>query len=70
MGWRELEYRERWSLVVSTIQALATLGAFTVALVGVWRVAPIITYQVEKQKSEPIPVALGAGAGWHRRVAR
>jgi len=63
MGWRDLEYRERWSLIVSTIQALATLGAFLVAIVGIWRVAPIITYQVEKQRAEPIPLAVGGGTG-------
>ncbi len=63
MGWRELDFRERWSLVVATIQAVATLGAFAVAIVSIWRVAPIITYQVEKQKSEPIPLAIGERSG-------
>jgi hypothetical protein len=28
MGWKDPEFRERWGLIVSTIQALATLGAF------------------------------------------
>jgi hypothetical protein len=63
LGWRDLEYRERWSLVVSTIQAFATLGAFMVALIGIWRVAPIITYQVEKQRAEALPVAMGETSG-------
>ena len=63
MGWKELDYRDRWGLVVSTIQALATLGAFAVALISIWRVAPIITYQVEKQRAEQIPLALGETSG-------
>jgi hypothetical protein len=35
MGWKDPEFRERWGLIVSTIQALATLGAFLVAAVGI-----------------------------------
>lgn len=61
MGWKDLEFSERWSLLVSTVQALATVGAFLVAAVGIWRVAPIITYQIERQKSETLP-QVGAAA--------
>lgn len=54
MGWKQLEFRDRWSLVTSGVQALATLGTFIVALIGVWKVAPIITYQVQQQESEVV----------------
>lgn len=63
MGWKDPEFRERWGLVVSSVQAFATLGAFLVAIVGVWRVAPIITYQVEKQRAERIPTAMAPTSG-------
>jgi len=63
MGWQDLEFRERWSLIVSTIQAVATAGAMLVAVVGIWRVAPIITYQVEKQRTEPLPLVVPETSG-------
>jgi hypothetical protein len=49
MRWKGLEFQERWKLIVGTIQSLATLGTFIVALFGVWRVTPIITHQIERQ---------------------
>ncbi|MDJ0790216.1 MAG: hypothetical protein QNK05_25760 [Myxococcota bacterium] len=72
MAWKDLDFKERWSLVAATIQATATLGAFAVALVGIWRVAPIITYQVEKQKADPVSVGLApiSGSPLARRFAR
>lgn len=63
MAWKDLDFKERWSLLAATVQAAATLGAFAVALVGIWRVAPIITYQVEKQRAEPLSVALAPTSG-------
>lgn len=48
--WKDLELKERWGLIAATVQAVATFGAFLVALVGVWKVAPIITYQVQQQQ--------------------
>ena len=63
MDWKDPEFRERWGLIVASVQAFATLGAFLVAIVGVWRVAPIITYQVEKQRAERIPTAMAPTSG-------
>lgn len=54
MGWKQLEFKDRWSLVTGGVQAMATLGTFVVALIGVWKVAPIITYQVQQQESEVV----------------
>lgn len=51
MGWKDLEYRERWNLVCSALQAAATIGTFLVALVGLWSVVPIITYQIGQQET-------------------
>lgn len=56
MGWWDLEFKERWQTIVAAVQAAATLGTFVVAAVGIWKVTPIITYQVERQKeAEPAP---------------
>ena len=77
MGWKELEFKERWSAVTSGIQALATLGTFVVALVGIWQVSPIITYQVQQQESklsDPLsalhadPLVLDAFAWWAEQL--
>ena len=48
--WRTLDRKDRWSLVTGTLQAVATLGMFLVAIVGIWKVTPIITYQVQQQE--------------------
>ena len=52
MGWKDLEYKERWKLIVETLQATATVGTFLVAMIGVWKVVPIITYQIERQEAK------------------
>jgi hypothetical protein len=57
MGWKDLEFRERVSLMTSGLQAAATFGMFLVALIGIWKVTPIITYQVEQQQSELAQIA-------------
>ena len=59
MGWNELEFKDRWSLVTSGLQAMATLGTFLVALIGVWKVAPIITYQVQQQEERFVATQAG-----------
>ena len=48
MGWKEISLKDRWIMVAATLQALAAVGTFLVALVGIWKVAPIITYQVQQ----------------------
>lgn len=83
MGWKQLEYKDRWSLVMSAIQAAATVGMFVVTLVGIWKVAPIITYQIEQQQTtvartepklivEPVtdPFVVTALAWWVDQVQR
>lgn len=56
MGSSDLKPGERWGLLVSGIQALATVGMFVVAVFGITKVAPIITYQTyqieQKQQKE------------------
>ncbi len=52
MGWRQLNFKERWSLATSGLQAAATFAMLIVAIVGIWKVTPIITYQVQQQQSE------------------
>ena len=58
MAWKDLDYRGRVSVLTSGIQAAATFGMFLVALIGVWKVTPIITYQVEKQESALSQIAV------------
>ena len=83
MGWSQLEYKDRWSLVMSATQAAATVGMFVVTLVGIWKVAPIITYQVEQQQTavaraepklivEPVtdPFVVAALAWWVDQVQK
>lgn len=48
--WKGLDRKDRWALVSSTLQAAATWGMFFVALVGIWKVTPIITYQIQQQE--------------------
>jgi len=52
MSWKELGTKEHWLLVTAAIQAAATIGTFLVALVGIWKVTPIITYQVQQQEAQ------------------
>lgn len=58
MGWKDLDFRERVSVTTSGIQAAATFGMFLVALIGIWKVTPIITYQVERQESALAQIAV------------
>jgi hypothetical protein len=43
---------ERMKFVVSAVQATATLGMFLVAMIGIWKVTPIITYQAAQIEEE------------------
>ncbi len=52
MGWKQLDFKDRWSLATSALQAAATFAMLIVAIVGIWKVTPIITYQVQQQQSE------------------
>lgn len=66
MAWRDLETNERWKMVIAAVQAAATFGTFIVAAVGIWKVTPIITYQVERQQeAAPAP----AGTSEYSEVA-
>jgi hypothetical protein len=58
MGWKDLDFRERVSVMTSGVQAAATFGMFLVALIGIWKVTPIITYQVEQQQSALSQIAV------------
>jgi hypothetical protein len=49
-NWKNLEYKDRWLLVCGALQAAAAVGTFLAALVGLWSVAPIITYHIEQQE--------------------
>ncbi len=63
--WRELSLQERWNLVTGTMHAIASFGLAVVAVVGLYKVAPIIVYQVEQQEREaqgPIAVHEGGSA--------
>jgi len=44
--------RDRWLVAAAAIQAVSTFGMFVVALIGIWNVQPIITYQLERQERE------------------
>jgi len=50
--WKALDRKDRWLLVSGSLQAAATWGMFLVAVVGIWKVTPIITYQVQRQESQ------------------
>ncbi|WP_298831367.1 hypothetical protein [uncultured Piscinibacter sp.] len=52
MVWKDLGTKDRWLLVTAGLQAAATIGTFLVAVVGIWKVTPIITYQVQQQEAE------------------
>ena len=49
-NWKNMEYKERWLLVCGGLQAAAAVGTFLAAVVGLWSVAPIITYNIEQQE--------------------
>ncbi len=50
MNWKNMDIKELWGLIVATIQALASFGIAIIALIGLWKVSPIIVYQVEQQE--------------------
>lgn len=39
-------------MISVSLQAAAAVGTFLVAVVGIWKVTPIITYQVQRQEQE------------------
>lgn len=49
MPWKDLSSKDRSMAIAAWVQASATIGMFFVALVGIWQVTPIITYQVQQQ---------------------
>ena len=58
MAWKDLDYQGRVSVLTSGVQAAATFGMFLIALVGIWKVTPIITYQVQQQESALSQIAV------------
>jgi len=50
--WRELSFLEKWTLISGTIHAVSTFGLALVAVIGLYKVAPIIVYQVEQQEQQ------------------
>jgi len=53
----EKKFRARLALTAAIVQALATVGMFIVAIFGIFKVAPIITYQtyqIEQKQEEEI----------------
>jgi len=52
MSWKELGTKDHWLLTTAALQAAATIGTFVVALIGIWKVTPIITYQVQQQEAQ------------------
>lgn len=52
MPWKDVQPRDRWLLIAAWLQASATVGMFVIALVGIWQVAPIITYQILQQQEQ------------------
>lgn len=71
--WTELNTKDRWLLVTAGLQAAATIGTFLVAVVGIWKVAPIITYQVQQQEArrteQPAAAVSAAGSATDRFAA-
>jgi hypothetical protein len=57
MTWKDLTSKDRWLIFTAALQAAATVGTFLVALVGFWKVTPIITYQVQQQESRALQAA-------------
>lgn len=63
MAWKDLDYQGRVSVLTSGVQAAATFGMFLVAIIGIWKVTPIITYQVQQmQPSQYIQFKVNQGA--------
>jgi len=49
MPWKDLSSKDRSVVIAAWLQASATMGMFLVALIGIWQVTPIITYQIQQQ---------------------
>lgn len=60
MSWKELGTKDRWLVLTAGLQAAATIGTFLVAMVGIWKVTPIITYQVQQQEARVQRATQGA----------
>jgi len=60
MPWKDLQLRDRSLVVAAWLQATATVGMFVIALIGIWQVAPIITYQVLQQEQREKREAVAA----------
>lgn len=52
MGWQDLEFKERWSMVVGAVHAFASVGMVIVAIVGFSSVTPIIRHEVQQRAHE------------------
>ena len=50
MPWKDLPPKDRSMVIAAWLQASATIGMFVVALIGIWQVTPIITYQIQRQE--------------------
>jgi hypothetical protein len=60
MGWKDISYKDRWIVFTATLQAFAAVGMFIVALIGIWKVTPIITYEIEKAERQEAEEKLSA----------
>lgn len=49
MPWKDLSTKDRSMVVAAWLQSSATIGMFVIALIGIWQVTPIITYQIQQQ---------------------
>ncbi len=50
MTWKDLDFKERWTLALGSVHALATAVLAIVATLGLAQVAPILVYQIEQQQ--------------------
>jgi hypothetical protein len=70
MPWKERPLKDRSMVVAAWLQASATIGMFVIALIGIWQVTPIITYQIEQQaQAERTATAPAATTVTERYVA-
>ncbi|MDH5540688.1 MAG: hypothetical protein OEY03_14905 [Rhizobacter sp.] len=60
--WKDLNAKDRWLMVTAGLQAIATIGTFLVAMVGIWQVTPIISYQVQQQQAAAERSTAGAAS--------
>lgn len=57
MPWKDLSTKDRSMVVAAWLQSSATIGMFLIALIGIWQVTPIITYQIQQQAQTERAVA-------------